>query len=426
MPNRSRNTSVITIEGKGFEAMLQHVLKDMYIDPELLAGLNEFEKETLFCCMREEQIKRWKIWDQKETEIQKTEPPRIKRKGSKSVKWLLDNTGEPLVYVIDTCSSYEDEKLDKTSTEECDLNAEYEQKELRLSIKDSHCINLETNETNNKVSKYINVVSDNKTSSPSVIINFNEKRGALQELSLNKVPKVARQVAEWEKRVTQEDSKSLNKISINVKKEVEHATETEVQQEQLWREQQKKAKEVEIRMRTIARLAREEHRRSLLIENNNENFQNFVIVDNMFDVCKNIKKPPNKETILEWYRTNELPKNAGIENNKATEWFYGFINREEAEEKLKNEKLGTFLVRISECLLGYAISLKNSSNVKHYLIDTSNGYYQILGDDRIRHCSLSNLVTYHETHPLTSNGDEFLIYPCLKYKNLSTLLDASN
>lgn len=51
--------------------------------------------------------------------------------GSKSVKWLLDNTGEPLVYVIDTCSSYEDEKLDKTSTEECDLNAEYEQKELR-------------------------------------------------------------------------------------------------------------------------------------------------------------------------------------------------------------------------------------------------------------------------------------------------------
>lgn len=61
--------------------MLQHVLKDMYIDPELLAGLNEFEKETLFCCMREEQIKRWKIWDQKETEIQKTEPPRIKRKG---------------------------------------------------------------------------------------------------------------------------------------------------------------------------------------------------------------------------------------------------------------------------------------------------------------------------------------------------------
>lgn len=61
--------------------MLQHVLRDMYIDPELLNGLEEFEKETLFCCMRAEQIKRWKQWDQKQSESMRNQPARSKRLG---------------------------------------------------------------------------------------------------------------------------------------------------------------------------------------------------------------------------------------------------------------------------------------------------------------------------------------------------------
>lgn len=60
----------------------------------------------------------------------------------------------------------------------------------RLSVKEGLCVDINGNskETVNKMSTYVDVSVTNKTtSSASIVINFNEKRGALQELSLNKV-----------------------------------------------------------------------------------------------------------------------------------------------------------------------------------------------------------------------------------------------
>lgn len=68
--------------------------------------------------------------------------------------------------------------------------------------------------------------------------------------------------------------------------------------------------------------------------------------------------------------------------------YSGLITRQEAEQALNVEKMGTFLVRLSERIWGYAISYKAEDRIKHYLVDASNGHYQFLGDNQLSHKTL--------------------------------------
>lgn len=69
------------------------------------------------------------------------------------------------------------------------------------------------------------------------------------------------------------------------------------------------------------------------------------------------------------------------------------MSRTDAEQLLDTEPMGTFLVRLSEKIWGYAISYKDVDRCKHYLINASTGQYKFLGANQLNHSSLSKYIT---------------------------------
>uniref|UniRef100_T1I0A4 SH2 domain-containing protein n=1 Tax=Rhodnius prolixus TaxID=13249 RepID=T1I0A4_RHOPR len=442
--------------------MLQQILDEMWIDPELLAELDESQKQTLFCKMREEQIRRWRIWDE-----QNPVPTTISRKpGQKHVDFLLDAEGDPWTWVM---GEHEDDKSIETILEE-----EAREAARQLAEKEAHNLRLtmeaeltELLELNKKQREEIEVAEqkleteDIYCSADQLRINFKPlnapsninnnisipgfKRDALQEISFNKPHKVSQRVAQWEIRMMEERTseiyKKLQKKKMDAAKEAEEA---ENKQEHLWREQQRKAKEAETQMREIARRAREEHRRSMLeVEKPNnagetanlppsllKTIITFLMAlyfslpprkDNGCFLPTTTSKPPNKDAILEWFRSSQVTRKAGLDpnTNSIAPWFHGLITRQEAESLLLAQPAGSFLVRVSERIWGYAISYRDIDRCKHYLIDASNGHYQFLGTNQISHNTLGKyLVTYHGARPITAIGGELLGRPCHRIKPL--------
>uniref|UniRef100_T1INU1 SH2 domain-containing protein n=1 Tax=Strigamia maritima TaxID=126957 RepID=T1INU1_STRMM len=196
----------------------------------------------------------------------------------------------------------------------------------------------------------------------------------------------------------------------------------------MWKERERKAKEAERRIREIARQARQEHlkttnglttsasvrqkQRSVAFAFSNRNNK------------RRANKPSDRSAVEEWFLNHEvLVKGSAVdsETGQPLPWFHGFIGRTQAEQLLENYVPGTFLVRLSERIWGYAISLRSPDRCKHFLIDAAGSSYQFFGAGHLAHSSLSDLILYHKISPITSTGQELLVYPCPRDSNVSNV-----
>lgn len=82
----------------------------------------------------------------------------------------------------------------------------------------------------------------------------------------------------------------------------------------------------------------------------------------------------------------------------------GIISRQEAEELLMNKSEGAFLVRVSEKIWGYALSYRQQSGFKHFLVDASGDFYSFLGVDPNRHATLTDLIDFHKVSLLVERS----------------------
>lgn len=94
----------------------------MYIDPDLLAELDEEQKQLLFCKMREEQVRRWKLREKEE----ERKSVHQKKMSGKKVTFQVGMDGEPLVVVFK-----DKDFLDSIHAEQTRCQAEREDDSLR-------------------------------------------------------------------------------------------------------------------------------------------------------------------------------------------------------------------------------------------------------------------------------------------------------
>ncbi|VDO23560.1 unnamed protein product [Brugia timori] len=80
-------------------SMLQQILDQMFVDPEILEALDEEQKQILFIKMREEQVKRWKIFEDKREQEDKPQSSKPKN-NSRRVRWLKGEDGKDWVWVM--------------------------------------------------------------------------------------------------------------------------------------------------------------------------------------------------------------------------------------------------------------------------------------------------------------------------------------
>lgn len=408
--------------------MLRQILSEMFIDPDLLAELSEEQKQILFYKMREEQIRRWKereaAMERKESLPVKSRP---KKENSKSVHWKLGADKQVWVWVMG------EHHLDKPYDVLCDeILAEREH--LRAA-KDAELRKAQSLQfTNSLEIKSLNCdLQAVKKTEPQ-----NVTRKAAAEEATDQGPRAI---------PTKKDDKAQTK-DLTKKKDSEELKQTEDEktkqiyknwkEDSEWQASLRKSKAADEKRRSLAKQAREDYKRLSQRGRSGDGLQNPLTgpqkpkrppLPPKPQFLQPLGSPPKslgnqgvirtntsstQEEIIRWFKEEQLPFRAGYQKNSDTiaPWFHGILTLKKADELLSTGMPGSFLIRVSEKIKGYALSYLSEEGCKHFLIDASANSYSFLGVDQLQHATLADLVEYHKEEPITSLGKELLLFPC--------------
>ncbi|XP_053434730.1 SH2 domain-containing protein 4A [Nycticebus coucang] len=435
--------------------MLKQILSEMYIDPDLLAELSEEQKQILFFKMREEQIRRWKereaAMERKESLPVKSRP---KKENGKSVHWKLGADKEVWVWVMGEhhLDKPYDVLCDEIIAERARLKAEQEAEELRKtqskeftnSLKTkSQCLDLQANdqETQNKKAAEKErlgsipapTMEGEKTQLPS-----SSSRNIQQMLadSINRLK--AYGLPQKKESTKKKQDEEINQIDEERTKQICKSWKEDSE----WQASLRKSKAADEKRRSLAKQAREDYKRLSL---GAQRGRGGVGLQSPSSVLQKPKRPPlppkpqflnpagdppkpprnqgvtrttstsAQEDTIRWFKEEQLPLRAGYQKTSDTiaPWFHGILTLTKANELLLSTgRPGSFLIRVSEKIKGYALSHLSEEGCKHFLIDASADSYSFLGVDQLQHATLADLVEYHKEEPITSLGRELLLYPC--------------
>lgn len=408
--------------------MLRQILSEMFIDPDLLAELSEEQKQILFYKMREEQIRRWKereaAMERKESLPVKSRP---KKENGKSVHWKLGADKQVWVWVMG------EHHLDKPYDVLCDeILAEREH--LRAA-KDAELRKAQSLQfTNSLEIKSLNCdLQAVKKTEPQ-----NVTRKAVAEEATDQGPRAI---------PTKKDDKAQTK-DLTKKKDSEELKQTEDEkakqiyknwkEDSEWQASLRKSKAADEKRRSLAKQAREDYKRLSQRGRSGDGLQNPLTgpqkpkrppLPPKPQFLQPLGSPPKslgnqgvirtntsstQEDIIRWFKKEQLPFRAGYQKNSDTiaPWFHGILTLKKADELLSTGMPGSFLIRVSEKIKGYALSYLSEEGCKHFLIDASANSYSFLGVDQLQHATLADLVEYHKEEPITSLGKELLLFPC--------------
>ncbi|XP_006897034.1 PREDICTED: SH2 domain-containing protein 4A [Elephantulus edwardii] len=431
--------------------MLKQILSDMFIDPDLLAELNEEQKQILFYKMREEQIRRWK---EREEAMEKRESlpvkSRPKKENEKSVQWKLGADKEVWVWVMGEhhLDKPYDVLCNEIIAERARLKAEQEAKELRKlqanSLKpksEPDDLQAPNNWETQHISKKVSEEKELGQGSRPAPSPGEEKIHSPSSSPRNIQQMLADSINRMKTYGFHQKKESMKKKEEEIKQLDEERTKQiykSWKEDSEWQASLRKSKAADEKRRSLAKQAREDYKRLSQKGRSGEGLQSFSSVSQkpkrpplppkplFLNPPGYPMKPPRNggvtrtassslhKDIIQWFKEEQLPLRAGYQKTSDTiaPWFHGILTLGRANELLSSGVPGSFLIRVSEKIRGYVLSYLSEDGCKHFIIDASADSYSFLGVDQLQHATLADLVEYHKVEPITSLGKELLLHPC--------------